>query len=92
MVYVWVYSLGVAPNANEFLCRLVALVDGKVQIMHADNGSEFEEEFAAACRELGIEYVYSSPRTPKDNVAMERFNCGQPGQCLAFCATICYSN
>lgn len=50
------------------------LVEGKVDIMHQDNGSEFQGEFEKACRTLGIIQVYSRPRTPKDNPSLEKFN------------------
>ena len=53
---------------------MIYLVEGKVELMHSDNGSEFEGKFALACKKLGIEQVYSRPRTPKDNPALERFN------------------
>lgn len=69
-----VYQTNSSRFAKDFLHRLMFLVEGKIQIIHSDNGSEFEEHFRDSCGELGIEQVFSRPRTPKDNPALERFN------------------
>ena len=50
------------------------LTEGKVNIMHQDNGSEFQGAFERACNTLNILQIYSRPHTPKDNPALERFN------------------
>lgn len=50
------------------------LVEGRVELMHSDNGSEFKKSFEKACTTLGIIQVYSRPKTPKDNPALEKFN------------------
>jgi putative transposase len=60
--------------ATDFLKRLMYLVEGKVNLMHSDNGSEFKKNFEKACKTLGIIQVYSRPKTPKDNPALEKFN------------------
>lgn len=60
--------------AEDFLKRLMYLVEGRVDLMHSDNGSEFAGNFERACEDLGILQVYSRPHTPKDNPALERFN------------------
>jgi putative transposase len=72
--YARVYTTNSSAYAEDFLKRLMYLVEGKVELMHSDNGSEFLGEFARACEELGIEQVFSRPRTPKDNPYVERFN------------------
>lgn len=72
--YARVYNSNTSKEATDFLKRLMYLVEGKVEIMHSDNGSEFEGEFRRACLILGIEQVYSRPHTPKDNPMVERFN------------------
>lgn len=72
--YARTYTTNSSGYAKDFLSRLMYLVEGKVELMHSDNGSEFEGEFKRACWELGIKQVYSRPRTPKDNPALERFN------------------
>lgn len=68
------YGTNSSSHGADFLKRLVFLVDGKVEIMHSDNGSEFEKHFEEACGILGIQQAFSRPRTPKDNPSLERFN------------------
>lgn len=72
--YARIYTTNSSKYAEDFLSRLMYLVEGKVELMHSDNGGEFEGDFALACQKLGIEQVYSRPRTPQDNPALERFN------------------
>lgn len=69
-----VYSTNSSGYAEDFLKRLMYLVEGKVDIMHQDNGSEFKGDFEEACEGLDILQIYSRPYTPKDNPALERFN------------------
>lgn len=69
-----VYTTNTSSFAEDFLKRLVYLVDGKISVMHQDNGSEFQGNFEKACETLGILQIYSRPHTPKDNPALERFN------------------
>lgn len=69
-----VYATNTSGYAEDFLQRLLYLADGKVRIMHADNGSEFQGAFERACGKMQILQVYSRPYTPKDNAALERFN------------------
>ena len=61
-------------NAADFLNRLLYLVDGKVENIQTDNGSEFEKYFNQACQKMELARYYSRPRTPKDNPVVERFN------------------
>jgi len=72
--YARIYNSNTSKEAADFLERLMYLVEGKVVIMHSDNGSEFAGEFEKACHTLNIKQVYSRPRTPKDNPQVERFN------------------
>lgn len=74
IAYARVYKSNTSGFAEDFLKRLFYLVEGKVEIMHQDNGSEFEGEFERACRKLEILQIYSRVRTPKDNPALEKFN------------------
>lgn len=60
--------------SEDFLKRLLYLSEGRIEVMHSDNGSEFEGEFEKACRKLDIARVYSRAYTPKDNATLERFN------------------
>jgi len=61
-------------NAQDFLNRLYYLLDGKIDNLQTDNGSEFEKYFERACQKLNIERYYNRLRTPKDNPVNERFN------------------
>lgn len=69
-----VYTTNSSTYAEDFLKRLMYLVEGRVDIMHQDNGAEFQGDFERACERLGILQIYSRPHTPKDNPALERFN------------------
>ena len=69
-----VYKTNSSSFSKDFLLRLVYLVDGKVNYIHSDNGSEFEGSFSEACQDLALSQIYSRPHTPKDNPALERFN------------------
>jgi transposase-like protein len=69
-----VYKTNTSGFSEDFLKRLMYLTDGKINIMHQDNGSEFKGAFKRACETLGILQIYSRPYTPKDNPALERFN------------------
>ena len=74
IAYARVYGSNTSGYAEDFLKRLMYLVEGKVELMHSDNGSEFAGAFEKACETLGIMQIYSRPHTPKDNPALERFN------------------
>jgi transposase InsO family protein len=74
MAYARVYVSNASKHTTDFLKRLLWLVEGSIHMIHHDNGSEFEKDFKAACLLLEIPQVYSRPRTPKDNPALERFN------------------
>jgi transposase InsO family protein len=82
IAYARVYSTNTSVYSKDFLKRLMYLVEGKVQIMHSDNGSEFAGDFEKACGELNIFQIYSRPHTPKDNPALERFNSTIQGEWL----------
>lgn len=69
-----VYKTNTSGYSEDFLKRLMYLADGKINIMHQDNGSEFQGAFERACQTLGILQIYSRPYTPKDNPTLEKFN------------------
>jgi transposase InsO family protein/transposase-like protein len=69
-----VYTSNKSNYAEDFLKRLMYLVEGRVELIHSDNGSEFQGDFEKACYKLNILQVYSRAHTPKDNPALERFN------------------
>ena len=68
------YSSKHSKNAADFLKRLHYLLEGKIDNILNDNGTEFEKDFRQAAEELGLDRYYSRPRTPKDNAIDERFN------------------
>jgi len=74
IAYARVYTTNSSGYAEDFLKRLTYLVEGKVDLMHSDNGAEFKGDFERACSKLNIFQIYSRPYTPKDNPALERFN------------------
>ncbi len=69
-----VYSSNTSNQSEDFLKRLYYLADGKISIIHQDNGSEFQGRFEDTCKRLNIAQIYSRAHTPKDNPALERFN------------------
>lgn len=68
------YSTHSSGSATDFLKRLHHLLDGKIENIQTDNGSEFHKHFDAACQDLGLEHYWSRVKTPKDNAVNERFN------------------
>lgn len=84
IAYARVYTTNTSSYSTDFLKRLMYLVEGKVEIMHSDNGSEFQGAFEQACERLNIIQIYSRPYTPKDNPALERFNNTIQEEWLAF--------
>jgi transposase InsO family protein len=61
-------------NAADFLNRLLYLLDGNIENIQTDNGSEFEKYFERGCLKLNLERYFNRPHTPKDNSVNERFN------------------
>jgi transposase InsO family protein len=68
------YTTHSSQSAKDFLERLHLLLDGKIENVQTDNGSEFHKHFDNACASLGLEHYWSRVRTPKDNAVNERFN------------------
>lgn len=68
------YTAQSSASARDFLHRLHFLLDGRIQNVQTDNGSEFHRHFEAACESLGLDHYWSRRRTPKDNAVNERFN------------------
>ncbi len=68
------YTTKSTINSRDFLARLRYLLDGGIANVGHDNGSEFQGDFAKACRRLGIPQYHSRIKTPKDNATNERFN------------------
>lgn len=68
------YTTHSSYNARDFLYRLYYLLDGKIDNIQTDNGSEFKKYFDQGCEKLGLAHYYSRVKTPKDNPSCERFN------------------
>ena len=60
--------------AADFLKRMHYLLDGKIENIQTDNGSEFAKYFRIAAQSLKLDHYHSRPKTPKDNPFDERFN------------------
>jgi len=68
------YTTHSSWNARDFLYRLHYLLDGQIENIQTDNGSEFKKYFDEACVKLKVPHYYSRVKTPTDNPANERFN------------------
>ena len=68
------YTTHSSSSARDFLYRLHLLLDGKIENVQTDNGSEFHRHFEDACQTLNLQHYWSRVRTPKDNAVCERFN------------------
>ena len=60
--------------ATDFLRRMHYLLEGKIENIQTDNGSEFARYFRMASDALKLTHWHSRPKTPKDNAFDERFN------------------
>lgn len=74
LAFARMYATKSSRNAKDFLLRLHQLMDGKIDNINRDNGSEFKGEFDKALAELQIGGYFSRVKTPKDNAVNERFN------------------
>ena len=61
-------------SAIVFLREAAAAFPFQLTHVLTDNGSCFTPAFAKACVELGAQYRYTKPRTPRTNGMVERFN------------------
>jgi transposase InsO family protein len=78
------YTTHSSSSARDFLYRLHLLLDGKIENVQTDNGSEFHRHFEAACENLNLEHYWSRAKTPKDNAVNERFNRTLQDEFVAF--------
>lgn len=74
IAYARMYNSHGSAYTEDFLIRLNYLLDGKIDNILTDNGSEFQKHFERACKKLGLDRYYSRVRQPKDNPVCERFN------------------
>jgi transposase InsO family protein len=56
------------------LAVITYLVDQPIENLQTDSGREFACEFESAAAKLGIQRYFSSVKTPKDNLEIERCN------------------
>ena len=68
------YTTHSSYNSRDFLYRLYYLMDGKIENIQTDNGSEFKKYFDQGCAKLKLPHYHSRVKTPKDNPDNERFN------------------
>lgn len=74
VAYARMYQNHSSLSAKDFLERLFYLLDGRVDNLQTDNGSEFLKHFQEGCDQLKIPHYFSRIKTPKDNPECERFN------------------
>ena len=72
--YARMYKNHNSSSTKDFLHRLYYLLDGRIENVQTDNGSEFMKYFNTACLELKLDRYFSRVRTPQDNPNNERFN------------------
>lgn len=68
------YTTKSSKNAADFLNRLFWLLDGRIENLQTDNGSEFQGLFSRTLLSLPITHYLSRPHTPKDNPVNEHWN------------------
>ena len=61
-------------HAADFLNGLLYLLNGRIENIQTDNGSEFEKLFAQGCAKMNLDRYYNRPHAPKDNPVNERFS------------------
>jgi transposase InsO family protein/transposase-like protein len=74
VAYARMYTTHSSYNTRDFLYRLYYLLDGKIENIQTDNGSEFKKYFDQGCEKLKLDHYHSRVKTPKDNPDNERFN------------------
>ena len=84
LAFARMYSTHSSSSARDFLYRLHYLLDGRIENVQTDNGSEFQKHFDAALVGFNIPHYHSRVRTPKDNPQNERFNRTLEDEFIAF--------
>lgn len=74
LAFARMYTTHSSFSSRDFLYRLQYLLNGKIENIQTDNGSEFHKHFDQACSQLKIQHYFSRNHTPKDNAVNERFN------------------
>lgn len=68
------YTTKHSKHAADFLRRIHYLLEGKMENVQTDNGSEFAKHFRDAMENFHLPHYFSRPKTPTDNPFDERFN------------------
>ena len=68
------YTSKHSKHAADFLKRIHYLLEGKMENIQTDNGSEFAKDFRDAIEQFNLPHYFSRPKTPTDNPFDERFN------------------
>jgi transposase InsO family protein len=68
------YTSKHSKHAADFLKRIHYLLEGKIENIQTDNGSEFAKDFRDAMERFNLPHYLSRPKTPTDNPFDERFN------------------
>ncbi len=68
------YTSKHSKHAADFLKRMHYLLEGKVENVQTDNGSEFAKDFRDTMEQYNLQHYLSRPHTPTDNPFDERFN------------------
>ena len=68
------YTTKSSTSAKDFLERMMYLLEGKIENITRDNGTEFVGVFDESIKELKLGNYFSRVRTPTDNPYNERFN------------------
>jgi transposase InsO family protein len=74
LAFARMYTTKHSKHAKDFLMRLNYLLEGKIENITRDNGSEFAGAFNEAVSELKLGSYHSRVKTPTDNPVDERFN------------------
>ncbi len=68
------YTKHSSATAADLLKKYALVCPVAVAPVQTDNGSEFADRFAHACKNLGLTQYHTYPHCPKMNGAVERFN------------------
>ena len=68
------YTTHTSATASDLLKKYALVCPVAVAPVQTDNGSEFADRFASACKNLGLTQYHTYPHCPKMNGHVERFN------------------
>jgi transposase InsO family protein len=74
LAFARMYTTHSSKSSEDFLYRLHYLLNGKIDNIQTDNGTEFKLHFDEALTRLNIPHYHSRVKTPKDNAVNEQFN------------------